>query len=252
MAKVVDKAGRDVLITQTREARRILRLRVLGLTGAGTSRVLASRNALVRRLAASLARQDYVRLDPLASSAWRYAERTLATEPSTVTYEVSRGEALHFGYGKFEHFQVEPASGGVALAWSTLLPLEVLLERLRPFLQGTGDAELHVNVKGSFRESVVPADQAIAVLLDEEQPRFWRLDIPERAITWERDADTRIADLPFGLMGYITDRHEPEYLSALVTATATPRIGRSAEALLGESEETIRLALAARPDEERL
>lgn len=250
IARLFDKTRRDVLVTQTREARLRLGLRLLGLTGAGTSRVLNSSNAVVRRVLGNLASEDYVRFEPLTSSALRYAQRTAAMKLTRIPYDVSEGAALKFGYGERERLRVEPATDGFAVAWTTRLPSELLLERLRIFVPDEGDAELFINADGSFRAATVPSGQAIDTLIGSETPPFWRLELPERALTWQRELDGRPRQPPVGLMGYISDQREPAYLTELLTATATPFIGLSARSIVAECEPTIELALASQPSEE--
>lgn len=227
------KENRDLLVVQTRSARGLqIRLRVLGLTGTGTVRVLASRNALVRRVLSELLRKDQVTVRPLAASALRYGSTRTAVEPAQTAYRVQGGRALQFEFPTGDRLNVEPSKEEFSMAWTTNLPSDTLLGRLEPLIAGRGDTGLIVNDDGEFRELAVSANEAVPMLVSEGQSRFWRVDFDDRSLTWERGEPNVPGAPDVGLMGFIGAVYEPEYLRALIEATATLTIGANAQALL--------------------
>jgi len=254
---------RDLLIVQTRGLEGKwpvgrIRARLLGLSGPGTSQVLASGNFIVRRLVGGLEPFVQTRLLALPTSAELADAVRVRADPDMIPrrYEAEGQEALQFDIAAGERLNVEPAEGFFSMAWSTALPVETLLQRLEAFLPESARARLTVGVDDGFEEISEPASLAVHRLLESgDGPGFWRLDLPDRTITWELRgapsveyaAPPPIPDAPpQGLMGFMAEVFDPDYMARLIEATATPMIGANVGSLLSECSSAIMAAHVSR------
>jgi hypothetical protein len=239
---------RDLLVVQTHglhAAQRAIRfrLRLLGLSGPGTSHLHASDRFIVRRLVASLAR--FVEIRPLARPASTLrADAVCMPREANVTrepYEVEDGEALQLDVAQGERLNVEPAEGGFSMAWTTALPATTMLQRLERLLPESAGAELTVGVADGFEETTEPVSHALGRLTEAvEEPGFWRLDLDDRTLTWERSDTPPFAGGPApGLMGFIGEVFDANYMAHLIGATATPMIGANVAMLLAQCDSVI-------------
>jgi hypothetical protein len=157
---------------------------------------------------------------------------------------------LQFAYGDGERLYVEPAGGEFALAWTTALPSAALLDLLHTVVALDAGVGIVFNDHGEFREETRSGREAVG-LLQERDPAFWRLDLDDRAITWER-ADQNASVPASGLMGFIGTTSDPSDLTRLVEATATPLVGANAQSLVSDCWPVIDAAIPetrARPRE---
>jgi len=249
------KERRDLLVVQTREAVRRatrVRLRMLGLTGEGTYRVLASSSGIVRRLVGELSRSQSVEIRPLALSASRTTDEdtSMGTAMTQASYPVAAGEALQGRLTESERINFGPSDGQFSIAWTTGLPVETLLPRLQALLADRSEVELTVGVANGFETDTMQVADAVRRLVDAPaETDFWRIDLSDRSLTWERGSPTLgLPGPPFGLMGFIGERYDRGYLENLIQATATPAVGANAGTLLAKCGPVIDAANVRRPD----
>jgi hypothetical protein len=247
----------DLLIIQTRKLGTTkpsmrLRLRLLGLSGLGTSHLHPSSSAFVRRLIVPLRKSQLVEIHPLALPA-----STLPADPNCVTLETDVAQtpydaeghgALQLTVGQGERLNVEPADGYFSMAWTTALPVVALLRRLEVLLDPAAPVELTIGVDHGFQTTDSPTASAIERLIDaQDDVGFWRLDLEDRTLTWERDETPPMSGGPaLGLMGFIGDAFDAGYMENLITATATPMIGANAQTLLTRCDDAIGAAHVSR------
>jgi hypothetical protein len=242
--------NRDLLLVQSRDPPRHERrirfgLRVLGLSGAGTARELASSNPAVRRLISST--RQFVHLVPLAISAVpEKADAFCMSKDATVNrelYPVEDHTALQFDVGHDERLNIEPYEDHFSLAWTTALSIGPLVGRLQEFLPGAAHVTCIVSSSDDEDSSFSGSREEVVSRLSAQTKslEFWRLDFSDRAYTWERDHTS--GDLvDRGLMGFIGVVFSMPELSRLISATATPAIGACVSQLLPQGAEAVNAA----------
>lgn len=243
---------RDLLLIQVAdpppdERRMRFRLKILGLSGRGSTNVLASSNPGVRRLLAGSRR--FVHAVPLAMSAAREPvdAYVMSREEEAVrpeSYPVEGHEALQFDVGDDERLYVEPYGGHFSLAWTTALSSPALLRRLEELLPANQDGTWTVTTGNSDETLTGPVQEILDRLASNDEPlEFWRLDLPDRAFTWERREV--LADVVgHGLMGFIGVDFSEGDLSRLIEATATPAVGARVLELVHQGAQAVRTARA--------
>lgn len=233
--KSVSQRDLDLLVVQKgkpspRHGRSRLALRILGLSGQGSSRVVPSRHPTVRRALATT--RVYVDVVPLALPAEPEASDTFATLAATSMneerYEVEGGEGIQFDLLDGERLNMESREGYYSMAWTTALPLEALVPRLHEFLGPEADALAVMVVAGDEGENGEGLDSVLSV--SEQRPSFWRLETSQLTLTWEA-YDTAIEGEP-GLLGVIADEFSAPMMQRLLEATATPLIGAESSELV--------------------
>jgi hypothetical protein len=215
-------------------------LRVLGLSGRGTSSMQPSASPYVQRLALRLRR--FVHVEPLAVSATnRWVEVSEVGEDAMKPeyYDVDGRQAVQFDLSETEHLNVEPYEGYFSMAWSSQLPLSSLLLRVIDRLRSDTVGELTVQKGEGFEVAWEGSDlrAGLASLISyEDATEFWRLDAGDQTLTWERSSEP---DQIPNLMGLISDRFDPSEIQALLALTATASVGEHARELVSGALEAV-------------
>lgn len=165
------------------------------------------------------------------------------------TYKSSGGTSEHRTYVAGEEAQIELHKMSFSVLWSAALPAKGFLYTVRALV---------ANADGTARMSTVdnqplecPLDQlSETVEANPDRLTFIRIDLPDRAVTWEApDLSRSLGAHPYlpGQVGAICRQFEPDWLRQLLVETATPHIAADADSLL---EATARLTKDFHPSAE--
>jgi len=159
-------------------------------------------------------------------------------------YSVEGHEALVFDAGDHDRLFVEPYGDHFSLAWTTSLSLEGLVGRVKGPLRDqerlSGEAGGSWTLTGADRDETCsgPLDEFFDSLIKyEDELDFWRFDLHDRAVTWERESSSTVPS--YGLMGFIGVVFSEEDLSPLIGATATQVISEHLEDLVHQGAELV-------------
>jgi hypothetical protein len=162
-------------------------------------------------------------------------------------YSVEGYEALVFDAGDHERLYVEPYGDHFSLAWTTALSLRGLVDRVQGPLRL--QEQLSGEDGGNWTLTSVNRDERFRGSLDaffdclnsyEDELDFWRFDLHDRAVTWEREGSSTVHD--YGLMGFIGMVFSERDLLPLIQATATPVIGDHLEELVHQGADLVSAA----------
>ena len=158
------------------------------------------------------------------------------------SYLVEGHEALFFDMGSDDGFYVEPYGDHFSLAWTTTRPAGALLELLQELLPRGESGTWTVTTEGQDERLTGPLEAVFDRLAThDELLDFWRFDLPDHALTWERKQASDDC-VERGLMGFIGVRFSEDALSRLIEATASPMVSSRVWELLPQGARAVNAA----------
>jgi len=159
---------------------------------------------------------------------------------SAETYKSSGGISEHRTYVAGEEAQIELHKLSFSVLWSAALPAKGFLYSVRALMSdGDGTARMSTVDNQPIECSFTELFETVEA--DPDRFTFIRVDLADRAVTWEApDLSRSLGMHPYlpGQVGAICRQFEPDWLRQLLLETATPHVAADADGLL---EATARL-----------